>query len=42
MRRETDKVTEQQEVSETVRKEKIRYEDGKESRRDEGRGGPRR
>ncbi|MEV7728926.1 PRC and DUF2382 domain-containing protein [Streptomyces sp. NPDC087917] len=41
VRLETDKVTEQQEVSDTVRKEKIRYEDGKQSRRDEGRGGPR-
>ncbi|MCY0929071.1 PRC and DUF2382 domain-containing protein [Streptomyces sp. H27-H1] len=42
VRLETDKVTEQQEVSDTVRKEQIRYEDGKESRRGEGRGGPRR
>ncbi|MFF3214264.1 DUF2382 domain-containing protein [Streptomyces sp. NPDC002886] len=42
VRLETEKVTEQKEVSDTVRKEQIRYEEGKDGRRDEGRRGPRR
>lgn len=41
VRLETEKVTEQQEVSDTVRKEKIRFEDDQ-NRKGEGRGGPRR
>ncbi|MET9856955.1 PRC and DUF2382 domain-containing protein [Streptomyces sp. NPDC006450] len=42
VRLETERVTEQQEVSGTVRKEKVRFEEGKGGRRGEGRGGPRR
>ncbi|MEU9420891.1 PRC and DUF2382 domain-containing protein [Streptomyces sp. NPDC048272] len=42
VRLETDKVTEQQEVSDTVRKEQVRYEQGKDTRRGEGGKGPRR
>ncbi|MFF1414755.1 DUF2382 domain-containing protein [Streptomyces sp. NPDC058289] len=45
VRLETEKVTEQQEVSDAVRKEQVRFEDGKEgrdTRRGDGRGGPRR
>ncbi|MFD3722081.1 DUF2382 domain-containing protein [Streptomyces sp. NPDC058674] len=42
VRLETERVTEQKEVSDSVRKEQIRYEDGKDTRRGEGRNGPRR
>ncbi|MEU3063816.1 PRC and DUF2382 domain-containing protein [Streptomyces subrutilus] len=42
VRLETEKVTEQKEISDTVRKEQIRYEDGKDTRRGDGRNGPRR
>ncbi|MER5869715.1 PRC and DUF2382 domain-containing protein [Streptomyces sp. NPDC002044] len=42
VRLETEKVTERQEVSGTVRKEKIRFEDDQNSRKGEGRNGPRR
>ncbi|WP_411103116.1 DUF2382 domain-containing protein [Streptomyces sp. cmx-4-9] len=42
VRLETEKVTEQQEVSDTVRKEQVRYDEGKDTRRGEGRNGPRR
>ncbi|MFD3871859.1 DUF2382 domain-containing protein [Streptomyces sp. NPDC058623] len=38
----TKRVTEQQEVSETVRKEQVRYDEDKNARRGEGRNGPRR
>ncbi|MFF4322995.1 DUF2382 domain-containing protein [Streptomyces sp. NPDC001568] len=42
VRLETEKVTEQQEVSETVRKEQVRYDEDKNGRLGEGRNGPRR
>ncbi|MEU9027103.1 PRC and DUF2382 domain-containing protein [Streptomyces sp. NPDC048383] len=42
VRLETERVTEQQEVSETVRKEQVRYDEDKNGRRGEGRNGPRR
>lgn len=42
VRLETEKVTEQQEVSDTVRKEQVRYEDGKDTRRGDRKNGPRR
>lgn len=42
VRLETERVTEQQEVSDTVRKEKIRFEDDQNTRKGEGRNGPRR
>ncbi|MFD3677802.1 DUF2382 domain-containing protein [Streptomyces sp. NPDC058613] len=42
VRLETERVTEQQEVSGTVRKEKIHFEDDQNSRKGEGRNGPRR